>query len=828
MNPLRCGAKTGRMLATGDNMTIASIRLAGIGLAALMAACGPSSDPVDATAAAIVHDGAARFTVVTPTLLRLEYAEDGRFEDGPTQTVPARKLPRANFSSAIENGERIIRTSALTLRYRRGSGPFGPDNLSISLRNGDTLATARPDWSGVSANNLGGWRRGLDNDQDPQPLHDGLLSRDGWYLLDDSATVLLTDTPPGFAARPARSGAYQDGYFFGYGQDYALGLADLRTLTGAAPLLPRKALGVWFSRYWAYSESELRELVGQFQAHGVPLDTLSMDTDWKRMHNALGCVAFSLVAGARPDDPCSWNGWSWNTDLYPDPPAFLAWAKSQGLEIGLNVHPSISSRDPAFATTEATAGGLSIDTAVPPCTLFQADPLAQCYVFDLTQPAQIDAYFDLHAGVEDGIDFWWFDWCCDGTHAIAPGLTADTWINRLYALDNARRGSRWPAFSRIGASFQEGKAGVGNKGAGAFAEHRYTMHFTGDTCATWPMLAFEAQMTASEGNIGLPYVSHDIGSFLGEPTATGCNGTLGRTPHLPDDLYVRWLQFGTFQPILRLHSHHGDRLPWEYPGDAERIAIDFLRLRERLIPYLYTLAREAHDTGLPMTRALYLSWPDQEGAYAHPGSYLLGRDMLVATVAAPGDPAEVDVWIPPGTWTDYFTGESFTGPATITRSVPLDRYPLFMRAGAILPTQPDLPTTPAGPQDDLTLSVWPGGDGRFDLYDDEGRGFGYRDGAFARTLVRTSTSAQGCVTVAIEPVRGSFPGALPTRRWTLRVVGVDLPAVVVLDGAPLAAAADASDWSYSAAERTLTVTTGARPTAALRTLVAGPADCGAT
>jgi hypothetical protein len=795
---------------------------AGLLLCLLLAACGgsggPDAPPVSVRSA-IVNDGSARFTVLTPTLIRLEYADDGRFEDGPTQTVPSRALTVPPFESAVENGQRVIRTAALTLRYTQGSGPFTADNLSIELKRGADSVLARPDWRpGSKPGNLGGWRRGLDNDQDPQPLHDGLLSREGWYLLDDSRTVLMTDAAPGFAPRPARNGAYQDGYFFGYGLDYVRGLADLRALTGPVPLLPRKALGVWFSRYWVYSEAELRDVVAQFRAHGVPLDTLSVDTDWKRMHNALGCVFFSLAAGARPDDPCSWNGWDWNRDLYPDPAGFLDWLHAQGIDVGLNIHPSISSRDPQFAQAQATSGGLATDAALPPCTLFQADPFAQCHVFDWTRAEHLEAYFALHAALT-GHDFWWLDWCCDGSSASAPGLTGDTWINRHYQRDSEARGSRWPVFSRIGASFQEGKAGIANNGAGAFAEHRYTMHFTGDTCATWPMLAFEAEMTAAEGSIGMAYVTHDIGSFLGEPLpTTGCNGVLGRNPHLPDDMYVRWIQFGTFQPIDRLHSHHGDRLPWEYPGVAETVASEFLRLRGRLLPYLYTLSRQAHDSGLPMVRALYLQWPELEAAYQYRSSFTLGQDMLVATVAAPGDPAAVTFWLPPGSWTDFFTGETLVGPQELTRNVPLAQYPVFMRAGAILPTQPDLPSSQIGPQDDLTLNVWPGADGHFELYDDEGRGFGYRDGAYSWTRITTATSAQGCVRVDLGAARGSFPGALAQRRWTLKLHGIPAPAVVRLAGQPVTG-------SYDPARRVLTVKTGPRATTVPLGFVAGPEGC---
>jgi hypothetical protein len=601
-----------------------------------LAACGDSAAPTSVTNAsgAIIVDGPARFTVLTPTLIRLEYAEDLQHEDRPTQTVIHRDLPAAAFDTAIEDGNRVIRTSHLTLRYRLGSGPFTPQNLSVELLRGATRVTARPDWS-QNPPPIGGWRRSLDNEMDPQPLNPGILTREGWALVDDSATVLLTDAPPGFELRPARSGAYQDGYFFGYGLEYAQALADLRAITGAAPLLPRKALGVWFSRYWAYDEAEIRELVARFQAEGIPFDVFSVDTDWKRVHSAFGCIFFSAVAGARPGDPCSWNGWDWNLEQFPDPAAFVAWMHEQGIEVGLNIHPSISNNDPHYADTIAITGPLSVDPSLPPCTLFQADPLSQCHVFDWTRPEHLDAYFALHRPIAHGADFWWLDWCCDGSSAQAPGLAADTWINAHYHADHVARDSRWPAFSRIGASFQEGKAGVANKGNGALAEHRHTLHFTGDACGTWQMLAHQAEFTAAEGAaIGMPYVSHDIGSFLGPPIAGNvCNGTVGRTARLPEDMYVRWLQFGTFQPLDRLHSHHGDREPWDYPGEPQQIATDFLRLRGRLVPYLYTLSRQAHDTGLPMVRALYLQWPELDEAYQHPTQYTLGDDMLIAAVA---------------------------------------------------------------------------------------------------------------------------------------------------------------------------------------------------
>jgi hypothetical protein len=177
-------------------------------------------------------------------------------------------------------------------------------------------------------------------------------------------------------------------------------------------------------------------------------------------------------------------------------------------------------------------------------------------------------------------------------------------------------------------------------------------------------------------------------------------------------------------------------------------------------------------------------------------------------VAAPGDPALVDLWIPPGEWVDFFTGEELTGPAEITRSVPLENYAVFMRKGAILPMQPELPTSAHGPQDDLIINVWPGADGDFQLYEDEGRGFAYKDGAYRWTPISTNTSANGaCHTLNIDAARGqNFLGALQSRSWQLRFIGVEEPQTVELNGNTLA------DWSHDATSQTVTVNTGSRST----------------
>src|SRR4051812_17314560 len=180
--------------------------------------------PASASAAPVT-DGAARFEVVTPTLVRVQVAEDGRFEDGPTQTTAGRLPSKTRFTTTIRRGERIIRTSRLTLRWRRGATAV--DGTTLRVKVGKQTLAPKP---GPNPAPLGGWHRSLDLVDGPVPLHEGVLSRAGWYLLDDTATALMTGGG-GFAPRAPHQGSYQDLYLFAYGSNLASALRDLRALT---------------------------------------------------------------------------------------------------------------------------------------------------------------------------------------------------------------------------------------------------------------------------------------------------------------------------------------------------------------------------------------------------------------------------------------------------------------------------------------------------------------------------------------------------------------------------------------------------------------------
>ncbi len=598
--------------------------------------------------------------------------------------------------------------------------------------------------------NLGGWERSLDQMSDASTLNNGLLSRDGWYLLDDSQTALW-DTKNWPTPRPTPTVAYQDGYLFGYGHQYQEALKALAQLTGAAPLLPRWAFGNWFSRYFAYKDTDYEQtILPKFRSEHVPLDALVVDTDWKA--------------------PAQWNGWNWNTSLFPDSQGFLNWAKGQGLHVTLNIHSSIQGDDPQFASTNATAGGL---TSVG----------NNSYVWDWGNQAQATSYMNLHHPFDkQGVRFWWLDWCCDASGVSMNGLNPDGWINYLYAKDATDQGLRGFAFSRMGSGYRNYANDGYTVPSGPWSNHRTTVQFTGDTQPTWEMLSFESAFTQKEGNVGQAYVTHDIGSFAGK--------------HLDDDMYVRWVQLGTFQPIFRLHSDHGDRLPWDYDDSARVPAEQFMQLREALIPYLYTLSWQAYSTGLPMVRGLYLTYPEAPEAYAFDREYMLGDQMLVAPITTPGTTGSTSVWFPPGSWTDMFTHKTYTGPSTQTISDDLTKMPVFVKAGGILPSQPAMDYATQKSVNPLTLDVFTGADGSFTLYEDSGEGLDYQHNNYALTSISYS---QNQATVQIGAAQGQYAQQPTQRQYAVNLINVKAaPSSVTVNGQPLQQASSGIGWNYDA------------------------------
>ncbi|MBN1937286.1 MAG: alpha-glucosidase, partial [Anaerolineae bacterium] len=569
----------------------------------------------------------ARFTLLTPRLVRMEWSETGQFEDHGTYAFPTRRAEAIPFVARKDGTDTLIDTGALRLRYRQTDGPFSAENLSAAFDlDGQTVI-----WTPGAANpyNLRGTRRTLDGCTGDAALDEGLLSRAGWTLFDDSANVVF-DTVDGWVTpRPAH--ALQDWYLFAYGHDYKGALAEYTRFGGAVPLIPRFVLGGWWSRYWAYSAQDLQDLVGEFEAHDVPLDVLVIDMDWHTPH--------------------AWTGYTWNRKLFPDPPGFLRWVHDKGLRATLNLHPAQGIQHfeevyPQFA--EAMGIDPQGSEAIP---------------FRIATKGFVQSYFELihHAMEDQGVDFWWMDWQ-QGESSEVKGLDPLTWLNHIHFNDSRRRGRRPMLYSRWG--------GLGN--------HRYYIGFSGDTIVGWPALQFQPYMTAAASNVAYGWWSHDIGGHMGGATEP--------------ELYARWVQFGALSPCLRLHSTKDprfERRPWAYPDDVYRAARAAFHLRYQLVPYLYTMARVASETGVSLCRPMYYEHPEVEDAYTARYQYYLGDQAIAAPVIFPADPATglaaSDVWVPAGTWIDYQTKETFSGPRWVRLLGGIDRMPLLVKAGGILP-----------------------------------------------------------------------------------------------------------------------------------------------
>lgn len=653
-----------------------------------------------------------------------------------------------------------------------------PDTTSCHV-NVDTLALAAQGASALTPHfPLGGYRRSLDGIHGGiPPLTPGLLYRDGWALLDDTQTALYDSDTDTLKARPSHGGeTYQDGYVFAYGGNYKKALGDLAKLTGPALLLPRWAYGVWFSEYYDRTAADFQNnIVPRFRSEGVPLDVLVVDTDFKAVD--------------------TWSGWEIDTAKFPDPKGFLDWVHGQGLFAPFNIHPSIVGNDPQFAQAQATAKNKLTRTY---CGGTAGSSPFGCYGFDWADPDQLAAYFNLHQQMEDqGVDVWWLDWCCDGSRASRRDVASDAYINQKYATRMSKKLGRGFAFSR---AYGSGPANnLPHEPMGPWADKRSTLHFTGDTYSTWEMLASAGGYTAAESAAtGMSSVSHDIGGH--NNPGDQAPGAEPGTTRMADDMYARWVQLGTFQPILRLHSNHGDRLPWQYGPAGQASATKFLRLREQLVPTTYSLAHAATKTGVPLVRAMYLEYPKDDAAYAAAWSqYLYGPDILVAPAATPGNPTSTSVWFPPGAWTDYFSGLTYAGNATRSVTTDLNAMPVFLKAGGMLVTRSDnAPNDVQNPMKSLTVTLATGAKGRFTLFEDDGRNPKLSQSA---STAMAYDEAGADHSLVIKPADGSFAGQVTQRSWTVVFMNASAPGSVTLDGV----AVPPGDWSHDQASRRLTV-----------------------
>ena len=702
-----------------------------------------------------------RITVLTSRMLRLEYQEEGKFEDLPTQIVWNRSFDKPAFQVQETSESLEIDTEFIHLFYDKqemnenhlyidtkyafsnygGRWYFGRTDYGDPPREHNLKGTTRTldrvngKWF-KGANELekvrtrGGKTNREDGDVD---LGMGLCDTSGRTFLDDSQSLLIGED--GFVHPRVNAG--KDIYFFGYGRDYFGAIHDFYQLSGPVPLLPRYALGNWWSKYYKYSEESYTALLRRFQQLNIPFSVVVLDMDWH-------LVDIPQQYGR------GWTGWTWNHELFPDPDRFLRWLHENHYTVTLNLHPADGVR--AYEKQYASMA-----------QAMNVDPKSGLPVrFDATDPEFMKAYFQLllHPEEERGVDFWWMDWQ-QGKICAIEGLDPLWILNHYHHFDLAARNKRGFMLSRY--------SGIGS--------HRYPVGFSGDVHVSWESLQYQPYFTATAANVGYTWWSHDIG---------------GHIKGLKDsELYVRWIQFGVFSPINRLHcgnSPFAGKEPWRYSREAEEIAEDALRLRHRMLPYLYTMNAQCHFECKPIFVPLYYHYPMEMAAYHNRNAYFFGSELLIQPMVHPVSRetgwTEEESWIPEGVWTDVYTGYVHrTGKhgRHVKLCRPLSQQGVLAKAGAIVPMAAAEQMN-NGFENPKTLEIYlfPGADNTYTLYEDSGEGFDYQTGAFWKTVFSLQ-AAGSAVNLSIR-TEGDASIVPDKRTYVLHFRGFAKPAQIVTDG----------------------------------------------
>ncbi len=627
-----------------------------------------------------------RITVLQNRLFRLENSSALKFRDDATQSVWFRDMPKQDFS-VVQGGDSLtIKTDAcsLILKEKREDCRIEIDGKLLEIGNADNLRGTFRTLDGYDGDVFVGWQNKRAKDMPSEAkikLENGVCSRGGVAVLDDSASLSLL-------ASGELQPIYADGtdeYIFVYGDNYRDAVRALYTICGPTPLIPRFALGNWWSRYHIYTDKEYLRLLNRFEESDIPLSVATIDMDWhystemeKDLHISELGRDTEFYGGKS-----GWTGYTWNPRLFPDYKAFLKKVAAKDLKITLNLHPADGIRwwESCYKDM-ATAVGIDPDSG-------------EHVKFNIADSDFINAYFSkIHKPYEaDGVSFWWIDWQ-QGVNSSMKGLDPLWALNHYHYLDNASNHSTPLILSRY--------AGVGS--------HRYPIGFSGDTFITWETLGYLPEFTATASNIGYTWWSHDIGGHMfGEKN---------------DELYLRHLQYGVFSPINRLHCCNAvvcTKEPFAYGNGTGEIAKNWLRLRHKLIPYLYTASYRTHNDGVALVEPLYYNWKSPE-AYTYKNEYLFGGNLICAPITTPTEKdgfARVKAWLPEGVWTDIFTGAQYyvgAGGKEFTMLRQLESFPVLIQAGGILPLSANPKNSVDNPSV-MDILVW-SGDGKYTLYED--------------------------------------------------------------------------------------------------------------
>lgn len=640
-----------------------------------------------------------RFTILTPSLIRLEYSPNGIFNDLPTLNIWYRNFEKPEFTALENDNKLVISTSFFSLTYLRETSFNGrkfnqASNLSVT-----NLITNKTWYYNYQEIKNYETHVYMSNGAKGKKVK-SLFSLDGFVTIDDSKTDYFDE----FGCLVKNESNNTDIYLFMYGTKFFTCLKDYYKVTGQPILLPRYAFGNWWSRNITYDEESINKLITDFKSHDIPLSTILINDSWS----------------IRTSD--NKQSFSFNKDLFNNPKALVDSVHSSNIRLGITINPMNG-----FSNVEENYELLKKylqpnDKGIIP--------------FNVLNNRDIDAYLKLiiHPLDNLGIDFYNIDYFDE------KKLQELMLLKHYNMFDIKRDKSRRPMIFGYNANVMA---------------HRYGILYYGKSISSWEELDLISKFNCETANLGISYWSHDIGGFH-----KGIEDM---------ELFTRFIQLGVFCPILRLNSDSGKyykRYPWKWGIKTYNITKNYLIFRHKLIPYLYSENYRYHKNGIPFIQPLYYQYPSLYDDELYSNEYYFGSQLFISPIVKHKDyimnRTIHKFYMPEGIWYDFVTGKKFPGGRKYVSFFRDEDYPVFAKAGAIIPLSMNIENNNTNVPTDLEIQIFPGRNNVYNLYEDDGISNKYEDGEYLLTNIEYNYLPNN-YTVIIRPIAGN-KGVVPEKR----------------------------------------------------------------
>lgn len=742
-------------------------------------------------------------TILSPDVIRIRMSNDGNFLPDSSWAVIQNNLGSKDFRYTESTEEITLFTSALEVRIQKS-----PCRISFYDVNGNLINQDEPSkgmaWAG---NEIQVWKTmPFDETYFGFGEKAGGLERK-WKAMsmwNSDIPGYRADTDPLYQTIPFFYGLRQgkaygiffdNTYysFFNMGKEhqfqYSFGAVDgelnyyfingpkpkdvlerFSSLIGRMPLPPRWAIAYQQCRYSYYPESRVREIANTFRHKKIPCDVIYLDIHYMDEYRCF----------------------TWDKQRFPNPKKMISDLEKDGFKTVVIIDPGIKNESGYFVYDEGIKGDHFVKYPDGRYYVGKVWP-GECVFPDFTKKESREWWGTLYKGLlDDGIKGFWNDMNEPAVFDV-PGKTFDLTVihddngmntdhrknHNIYGMQMAR--GTYDGVMKLKPNERPFVLTRASYAGG----NRYAAAWTGDNISSWDHLEMAIPMCLNLSISGQPFVGTDIGGFIGSPSG---------------ELFARWLQLGIFTPLMRTHTEIGsaDQEPWSYGEEYEAINRKSIELRYKLLPYIYTQFYLASTTGIPMMRPLMFDYPEEGSVRWRDHEFLFGDALYIAPVTSPGT-TKRHVYLPKGEWYNYWTEEQFTGPKDIWVDAPIDRIPIFVKGGAIIPTQQVVQYSDQEPINPLTLEVYPSQQSSALLYEDDGVSFDYQKGKYCLRTIEC-TKNMTALELTISAPEGTYRP--PARTIVVQFHNVEKsPTALSINQKTI----KESDWSYNASTKLLSV-----------------------